>query len=113
MSPGWQPLKFIASTVGLATLLSLGACDRKPPTPPLPSSKESTEGPTTAAGKIPSGEYPAGIKPAASSDKVEGASTFKGPSEGGTAIGGLASGQAATSATGGAMAPTGGDGKGK
>ena len=113
MSLRCQTITSMASAVGLATLLTLSACDRKPSSPPLPSSKASIEGSTTAAGGAPSGEYPAGIKPAASSDKVEGASTYQGPSEGGTAIGGMASGQAATSATGGVMAPTGGDGKGK
>ncbi|WP_261802575.1 hypothetical protein [Variovorax sp. PAMC28562] len=96
--------KAFATTMGLVALLALGACDRKPSTPPLP---------TSASGSTRSGEYPAGIVPAGSGDKVDSTSTHKGPSEGGTAIGGMTSGQAATSGNGGAAAPTGGDGKAK
>jgi len=94
----------------LLVLPALGACDKKPTSPPPPKAV-AQEGPTAASGGPPSADFPAGIKPAPSGDKVAAAASHKGPAEGGTAVGGMSSGQAATTGNPGAAAPTAGDGK--
>ena len=88
-------LPMLGLLIGMAALLS--ACDPKPAAP--------TPKATAAA---PSGDFPAGIKPADSGDKVEASSSHHGPSEAGAAVGGM-SGPGGGNA-GGAMAPSGGDG---
>lgn len=89
----------------------LAGCDRKPSAPPSPTSTASAEGPTAAGGGAPSASYPAGIRPAPSGDPVHPAKDGKGPSEGGTAIGGMTASQNAGSPpTGNATQPTAGDG---
>lgn len=90
---------------------ALAGCDRKPSTTPSPTSTASATGPTAAGGGAPSAAYPAGIKPAPSGDPVHPTSEGKGPSEGGTAIGGVTATQNAGSPpTGNATQPTAGDG---
>ncbi|MET3496871.1 hypothetical protein [Variovorax boronicumulans] len=96
--PRCQRLLAASFCLGLGLLLS--ACDPKP-------TASTTAAP--AAGAAPSsGASPNGIKPAESGDKVDPTSSHKGPSEGGTAVGGM-SGQGG-SASGGTPAPSGGDG---
>lgn len=99
------------AALALVALGALAGCDRKPSTPPSPTSTASAEGPTAAGGGAPSANYPAGIKPAPSGDPVHPASEGKGPSEGGTSIGGMTASQnAGTPPTGNATQPTAGDG---
>ncbi len=92
--PRCQRLPTLGLCLALGLLLS--ACDPKPMQP-------------TAGTPPSSGESPTGIKPADSGDKVEASSAHKGPSEGGTAIGGM-SGPNGGGAAGGTPAPSGGDG---
>jgi hypothetical protein len=101
-----------AAALALVAVVALAGCDRKPSSPPKPAAAIAGEGPTAASGGPPSSSYPAGIKAAPSGDKVAAAAPEKGPSEGGTAIGGMADNQGG-SASGGAgpASPTGGDGR--
>ncbi|MGJ7544577.1 hypothetical protein [Variovorax sp. LT1R16] len=102
----------MAIALALSAVVALSACDRKPSSPPRPAASIAGEGPTAASGGPPSSSYPAGIKAAPSGDKVAGAAPEKGPSEGGTAIGGVADNQGGSASGGaGAAAPTGGDGR--
>ena len=80
----------------MAGVLASG-CD---PKPPMPKAGEAAS----------SGASPTGIKPAESGDKVESSASHKGPSEGGTAIGGMSGPGGGGSSGGAAPAPSGGDG---
>lgn len=111
MSPCVQLFRIrCGMAAAIATVALMGGCDVKPSTPPAPKTS-ANEGPTAAGGGPPSSSYPAGIKPAASGDQVADNGAHKGPSEGATAVGGVSSGQAGGAGpTGGAPAPTHGDG---
>ncbi len=100
--PRIQRLPTLGLCMALGLLLS--ACD------PKPTTSMAQGAPPASASAAPSGASPAGIKPADSGDKVESSASHKGPSEGGTAVGGM-SGPNGGSASGGASpTPSGGDG---
>lgn len=92
--PRCQRLQIVGLCLVAGMLAS--ACDPKVPTP-------KANGGTTGAS-------PTGIKPAESGDKVESSASHKGPSEGGTAIGGMSGPGGGGSSGGAAPAPSGGDG---
>ncbi|MES2530321.1 MAG: hypothetical protein V4636_04750 [Pseudomonadota bacterium] len=98
-----QRLPWIA--ILLATGWLLSACDPKPTAGAGKSPASASANSTPAS----SGAYPAGIRPADSGDKVDQSSAHKGPSEGGTAVGGV-TGPNGGGASGGTPAPSGGDG---
>ncbi len=91
-----QRLQTLGLCLALGVLLS--ACDPKP----------TATSPAASSGA--SGASPSGIKPADSGDKVEESSAHKGPSEGGSAIGGMSGPNGGNTSDGTAPAPSGGDG---
>lgn len=95
-----QRLPWIGVLLAAGWLLS--ACDPKP--------TASAGGASAASTPPSSGAYPAGIRPADSGDKVDESSAHKGPSEGGTAVGGVSGPGGGGSTSGGTPAPSGGDG---
>jgi hypothetical protein len=99
--PRCQRLPILGLCLGLGVLLS--ACDPKPAANTVPSA-------SSAPAAAPSGASPAGIKPADSGDKVESSAEHKGPSEGGTAVGGMSGPNGGSNSGGAAPAPSGGDG---
>ncbi|MFM9924679.1 hypothetical protein VLK31_16920 [Variovorax sp. H27-G14] len=99
--PRIQRLPTLGLCMALGLLLS--ACDPKPTT-------NMAQGATPAAAAAPSGASPSGIKPADSGDKVESSTSHKGPSEGGTAVGGMSGPSGGNTSGGAAPAPSGGDG---
>ncbi len=113
MTPRYKNALPWCAALALIAFGALTGCDRKPSTPPTPTSTAAANGPTAAGGGAPSASYPAGIKPAPSGDPVQASSEGKGPSEGGTAIGGMTSSQNSGAPTAGAATqPTAGDGGG-
>lgn len=107
-APTFRAACVVAAFIAMATL---GACDPRPSTPPAPKAS-ANEGPTAAGGGPPSASYPGGIKPAPSGNLVATSNPAnKGPSEGGSAVGGMSAGQGGgAAAAGGTPAPTPGDG---
>jgi hypothetical protein len=97
-------------TLGLCLALGmlLGACDPKPAASTSSTASMAAKAPEASAGQ--SGASPSGIKPADSGDKVDEASAHKGPSEGGSAVGGMSGPNGGGAAGGAAPAPSGGDG---
>ncbi|WP_422085374.1 hypothetical protein [Variovorax sp.] len=94
-----QRLQTLGLCLALGMLLS--ACDPKPSaSPAAPSAGTSGS----------SGASPSGIKPADSGDKVDESAAHKGPSEGGSAIGGMSGPNGGGTSGGAAPAPSGGDG---
>lgn len=90
----------VALAAGLALSAALAACDRKPSQPPTPTSSESAQAAPVASGPLP------GVTPVSESHAASSA----GPSDGTTAIGGVAGSGGGGSSSGGAPAATGGDG---
>lgn len=96
-------LRLPAAGLCLVLALLVSACD---PKPSAATATGTPPGGTPAA----SGASPSGIKPADSGDKVDESSAHKGPSEGGTAVGGVSGPNGGGSSGGAAPAPSGGDG---
>jgi hypothetical protein len=98
----------LAACLALGFLLS--ACDPKPTAtaPSTATSSPTAKAPEASTGQ--SGASPSGIKPADSGDKVDESTAHKGPSEGGTAVGGMSGPNGGGAAGGAAPAPSGGDG---
>lgn len=93
--------KWVGLALSAATLAALSACDPKPSNPPTPTA-EAAPSPSTSAGPA-SGAQP-GVKPV---DEAHAASSA-GPSDGTTAIGGVAGPGGHTGSD--TPAPTAGDG---
>jgi len=113
-------LRIIFTAMALTGAFAVGGCDRKPSSPPTPSTSGTTSGPVSRATSTPD-SFPAGIVPANSTAKVDLVAgsgkkpdSNKGPADGAAAIGGL-TGNSNTGASGappqgGTPAPTAGDG---
>ncbi|MDQ7975592.1 MAG: hypothetical protein REJ24_23640 [Rhodocyclaceae bacterium] len=96
--PRCQHLQTLGLCLAFGMLLS--ACEPKPAAAPAPG----------APAAAPSGASPSGIKPADSGDKVDSSAVHKGPSEGGTAVGGMSGPNGGNASGGATSAPSGGDG---